>query len=245
MTGPYDRPEFRRLLRQARRSLERSGGDLSGSVSLSHPDDAERKAIIGITGQYRHARANRIGVRLADLDRAVHESTGRGLPELLAELGGPLRDRPAERSVLAGARDAAIQAAQTSSLFLSYAWYRDWLAELSRDGTLTKLINTGEQARLGQAVRVLEYLAGRQDTPVLLPTLAADVTGDTKALNHGTLLSTLVLRALAVKTEMGRPRTAGERRELWEAGDVVVDDLASRVLVLNRSYGQVGRLFWV
>ena len=245
MTGPYDRPEFRRLLRQARRSLERSGGDLSGSVSLSHPDDAERKAIIGITGQYRHARANRIGVRLADLDRAVHESTGRGLPELLAELGGPLRDRPAERSVLAGARDAAIQAAQTSSLFLSCAWYRDWLAELGRDGTLTKLINTGEQARLGQAVRVLEYLAGRQDTPVLLPTLAADVTGDTKALNHGTLLSTLVLRALAVKTEMGRPRTAGERRELWEAGDVVVDDLASRVLVLNLPAEGVGLAGWL
>ena len=245
MTGPYDRPEFRRLLRQARRSLERSGGDLSGSVSLSHPDDAERKAIIGVTGQYRHARANRIGVRLADLDRAVHESTGRGLPELLAELGGPLRDRPAERSVLAGARDAAIQAAQTSSLFLSCAWYRDWLAELGRDGTLTKLINTGEQARLGQAVRVLEYLAGRQDTPVLLPTLAADVTGDTKALNHGTLLSTLVLRALAVKTEMGRPRTAGERRELWEAGDVVVDDLASRVLVLNLPAEGVGLAEWL
>jgi uncharacterized protein (TIGR02679 family) len=245
MTGPYDRPEFRRLLRQARRSLERSGGDLSGSVSLSHPDDAERKAIIGITGQYRHARANRIGVRLADLDRAVHESTGRGLPELLAELGGPLRDRPAERSVLAGARDAAIQAAQTSSLFISYAWYRDWLAELGRDGTLTKLINTGEQARLGQAVRVLEYLAGRQDTPVLLPTLAADVTGDTKALNHGTLLSTLVLRALAVKAEMGRPRTAGERRELWEAGDVVVDDLASRVLVLNLPAEGVGLAEWL
>lgn len=245
MTGPYDRPEFRRLLRQARRSLERSGGDLSGSVSLSHPDDAERKAIIGITGQYRHARANRIGVRLADLDRAVHESTGHGLPELLAELGGPLRDRPAERSVLAGARDAAIQAAQTSSLFLSCAWYRDWLAELGRDGTLTKLINTGEQARLGQAVRVLEYLAGRQDTPVLLPTLAADVTGDTKALNHGTLLSTLVLRALAVKTEMGRPRTAGERRELWEAGDVVVGDLASRVLALNLPAEGVGLAEWL
>jgi hypothetical protein len=184
-------------------------------------------------------------VRLADLDRAVRESTGRGLPELLAELGGPLRDRPAERSVLAGARDAAIQAAQTSSLFLSCAWCRDWLAELGRDGTLTKLINTGEQARLGQAVRVLEYLAGRQDTPVLLPALAADVTGDTKTLNHGTLLSTLVLRALAVKTGMGRPRTAGERRELWEAGDVVVDDLASRVLVLNLPAEGVGLAEWL
>ncbi len=245
MPNQYDGPEFRRLLKQARRLLERTGGDLSGSVSLSHPDDAERKAIIGITGQYRDMRTNRIAVRLADLDRAVRETTGRGLPELLAELDGPLRDRPAERSVLAGARDTATGEAETSSLYLSCAWYRDWLAEIGRDGSLTKLINQGEQARLGQAVRVLEYLAGRQGAPVLLPALAADVTGDTKALNHGTLLSTLVLRALAIKTGMGRPGTAGERRDLWEASDVVIDDLASRVLVLNLTAEGAGLAEWL
>jgi len=245
MPNQYDGPEFRRLLKQARRLLERTGGDLSGSVSLSHPDDAERKAIIGITGQYRDMRTNRIAVRLADLDRAVRETIGRGLPELLTELGGPLRDRPAERSVLAGARDTATGEAETSSLYLSCAWYRDWLAEIGRDGSLTKLINQGEQARLGQAVRVLEYLAGRQGAPVLLPALAADVTGDTKALNHGTLLSTLVLRALAIKTGMGRPGTAGERRDLWEASDVVIDDLASRVLVLNLTAEGAGLAEWL
>ena len=250
MPNPYDRtslsgPEYRRLLERARRSLERTGGDLSGSVSLSHPDDAERKAIIGITGQFRDARANRIAVRLADLDRAVRETTGHGLPELLAELGGPLRDRPAERSALAGARDAAIREAERSRLYLSCAWYRDWLAEIGQDGSLTKLINQGEQARLGHAVRVLEYLAGRRDAPVLLPALAAAVTGDTKALNHGALLSTLVLRALAIKTRMGRPGTAGERRDLWEASGVVMDDLASRVLVLNLSAGGAGLAEWL
>jgi len=233
MPSPYDGPEYRRLLLAARRSLERAGGDLGGSVSLSQPDDAERRAIIGITGQYRDVRVSRMAVRLADLDRAVREGTGRGLPELLTELGGPLRDRPAERSALAGARAAAVGAAEASSLYVSAPWYRDWLAEIGQDGSLTKLVNTGEQARLGQAVRVLEDLAGRADMPVLLPVLAADVTGDTKALNHGTTLSTLVLRALAIRSGRDRPGTAGARRELWEASDVVVDELASRVLVLN------------
>jgi uncharacterized protein (TIGR02679 family) len=105
--------------------------------------------------------------------------------------------------------------------------------ELAADGSLTKLINQGEQARLGQAVRILECLAERVGTPVLLPALAAEVTGDTKALGQGTVLSTLVLRALAVRTGLTRPETAQQRRDLWEASDVVVDDLASRVLVLN------------
>jgi uncharacterized protein (TIGR02679 family) len=233
MPNPYDGPEYRRLLERARRSLERTGGDLSGSVSIGQPSDTERKAIIGITGQYRNTRTNRIAVRLADLDRAVRETTGRGLRELLAEQGGPLRDRPAERHALAGSRDAALRQAEASSLHASCGWYRNWLAEIARDGSLTKLITAGEQARFGQAVRVLEYLDSRSDGPVLLPALAADVTGDTKALNHGTVLSTLVLRALASKTGVCRPGTAGERRDLWEANGVVVDDLASRVLVLN------------
>ena len=60
MTGPYDGPEYIRLLAAARRSLERTGGELAGAVSLSHPDDAERRAIIGLTGQYRDARTTRI-----------------------------------------------------------------------------------------------------------------------------------------------------------------------------------------
>jgi uncharacterized protein (TIGR02679 family) len=82
---------------------------------------------------------------------------------------------------------------------------------------------------------VLEYLADRGDdaAAVELPTLAAVVTGDTKALNHGTTLATLVLRALALRTGIPRPVTNVGRRELWDACDVVVDDLASRVLVLN------------
>src|SRR5580658_9555115 len=145
MTSPggvslYQAAEYRRLLAAARRSLERTGGDMTGTISLSHPTDAERKAIIGITGQYRGTETTRVTVRLTDLETAVRETTGRDLPGLLAELGGALRDRPAERSALAGARDAAARGAQASPLHASCGWYRDWLAEIGRDGSLTKLI---------------------------------------------------------------------------------------------------------
>jgi len=229
--SPYSGPGYQRLLTAARRSLERTGGDLAGSVSVRNPDDVERKAIIGITGQYRPEGVSQLTVRLADLDAAVREATGHGLAELLGRLGPPLRDRPAEKERLESAREAIVRSGQKSFL-MSENWYAAWLAETARDGTLTRLANVGDGVQFGQAVRVLEAVAGREE-PVLLQTLAAEVTGDTHALDHGTALSTLVLRGLAARSGAGRPVTTEDRREIWDACGVIVDDLASRVLVLN------------
>lgn len=234
--GPYRGAEYGRLLEASRRSLERTGGDLSGQVSLAGPDEAERRAIIGITGQYRAATTGRISVRLADLDAAVRAATGGGLIDLLTALHGPVRDRPAERAAGAAARAELERLVRGSRLHDEHHWYRAWLDGIAGDGTLTRLIGAGQRERLVQAVAVLERLAARPPgaPPVLLAELAAVVTGDTKALNHPGVLSSLVLRAFAAKTGAEeRPESAEERRLLWEADDVVPDDLASRVLVLN------------
>lgn len=215
--------------------MERTGGSLAGRISLLRPDDAERKVIIGITGVHQPAGAKRLTIPLAELDAALRGATGTGLAAVLAAIGPPLRDRPAEGASLAAARATAIAAAQASPLADAAPWYRDWLADLGHDGTLTRLVNSGSAGVLTEAIGVLEYLASRsQDaSPIELPALAAAVTGDTKTLNHGTTLATLVLRALALRTGMPRPVSAAGRRELWDACDVIVDDLASRVLVLN------------
>lgn len=253
----FQAAEYRRLLAAARRSLQRTGGDLSGAVSVDRPDDAERKAIIGITGQYRPAGTGRITVRLADLDAAVREAAGRTLAQLLGGLGPPLRDLPRERERLSAGREATVRSAE-ESLLSALDWYQAWLGEITRDGTLTKLVNAGEAARVGQAVRVLEALARRAE-PVQLAELAASVTGDTKALNHGTTLATLVLRALALRTPAlrtgvgergagrgaGRAATTEQRRELWDSCGVIVDDLASRVLVLNLPAAGAGLGEWL
>ncbi len=125
--------EYRRLLDAARRSLERTGGDLAGSVSVSQPTEAERKAIIGITGQYRDARTAKISVRLADLDRPCARPPASGWPELLSDLGGPLRDRRAERQ--ASARPGPLsRPSRGSTLDDSCDWYRSWLGNSSATG---------------------------------------------------------------------------------------------------------------
>ena len=239
----YAGPEYRRLLDAARRSLERTGGSLSAVVTVKQPDDAERKAIIGITGQYRPEAAIQIAVRLADLDAAVRESAGGGLVDLLERLGPPLKDRPADRRRLADGREAAVRSVEKSSL-RDRDWFRAWLTEIVADGTLTKLVNAADADRVGQAARVLEAIE-RRGEPVQLAELAAATTGDTKALNHGTTLATLVLRALAIRSGASRPATTEQRRELWDSCGVIVDDLASRVLVLNLAAGGDGLGEWL
>jgi uncharacterized protein (TIGR02679 family) len=231
----YVGPEYRRLLDAARRSLERTGGDLTRTVTVKSPDDRERRAIIGITGQYRPEGVSMLAVRLTDFDESVREATGSGLGGLLERLGPPLKDRPAERQRLAVRRETAIRSAEDSFL-RARGWFQAWLAELAADGTLTRLVNAGEASQVRQAARVLEWVEARAElkaAPAQLAELAATITGDTKALNHGTALGTLVLRGLAFRLDAERAKTTEERRDLWDRNGVIVDDLASRVLVLN------------
>src|ERR1700761_5026930 len=96
----YAGAEYKRLLDAARRSLERTGGDLTRTVTVKSPDDKERRAIIGITGQYRPEGVGMLAVNLTDLQQAVREATGHDLAWLFERIGPPLRDRPAERQRL-------------------------------------------------------------------------------------------------------------------------------------------------
>src|ERR1700752_3087694 len=93
----YAGAEYKRLLDAARRSLERTGGDLTRTVTVKSPDDRERRAIIGITGQYRPEGVSRPAWPPPAPDRAAREAAGQGLAEVLERLGPPLKDRPAER----------------------------------------------------------------------------------------------------------------------------------------------------
>jgi len=260
----FRRPEYRRLLAAARRSLEHTGGDLGRSVAVGSPNEAERKAIISMTGHYRPPVAGRVAVRLADLDEAAREATGLTLRDLLAQLAAPsaaqpaaslaaqpaepLAAQPAEPLAAQPADDAAeeaaagdgIRLAECSFLMASAGWYAAWLDRVVRGGDAVG------RRELAQAVPVLEDLAGRPaGRAVMLGALAEAVTGDPAALNDGTTLSALVLSALAARAGAAAPRSPADRRRLWESADVVADDLASRVLVLNLAADGTGLGEWL
>jgi len=67
------------------------------SIGLNAPSDTERRAVIGITGSYRPETVKRLTIGLTTLDAALRQRYGTGLRDTLVMLGGPLRDRPAER----------------------------------------------------------------------------------------------------------------------------------------------------
>ncbi|WP_433528224.1 TIGR02679 family protein [Micromonospora sp. CA-263727] len=218
-------PGWRRLLAAARRSLERNGGRLDGSVSLPSPSDDERLVVIGITGVHRPAGTARLSVRLADVDgqlRAVH---GVGLRDLLAA-ATPLRDRAADAKRDAVARDALLDLAGEGR-YAAAGWYARWLDGLRRDGTLTRVVRAGLPFR--DVVRALDALPAA-DEPI--PVFADRVLDDTKALSEGPLRG-LVLRAVAAWQQVPVPAGGESERALWESVGLVPDDLASQVLVLN------------
>ncbi len=223
-------PGWQRLLAAARRRLERTGGELAGSIGLSRPTDAERRVIIGITGRHRGADVTSLRVDLSQVDAAIHDGYGVGLLAALATKDGPVRNRPVERAEEESARGQAIADARARCRAHSDTpWFEAWLQALLIDGTATRLVRRGEADQLGWAAEVLNRLPA-PDLP--LPVLAEWATGNTKALS-GTPLATLVLRALALREGRPTPASAEQRRALWESAGAVMDDLASQVLVLN------------
>ncbi|MEZ0090870.1 TIGR02679 family protein [Streptacidiphilus sp. EB129] len=223
-------PEWKRLFAAARRRLERDGWSLDGTIGLTAPDQAERRAVIGVTGRYRPETAKRITVGLADLDTALRTAYGEGLVAVLAHLGGALRDRPAERRTESAQRDQ-LRAALRGSRHADEPWYAAWAESIDTDGTLTRLLRRGDGHLLGWAVAVLDRLPAKELLP--LPALAEHAIGDTKALIPGSPTAALALRALALRAGTDPPRDRAGQRLLWERFGAVADDLASQVLVLN------------
>ena len=226
MTG--EEPGWERLLVAARRSLERTGGRLDGRIGLADPTDAERRVVIGLTGRHRPPGTARLTVTLAEIDAGLRRTRGEPLAEVLNRTGPQLRDRPAERAAEAAERDTALAGVQ-SRVHGGEEWFAAWRAGLAADGTLTRLVRRSEAHLAAQAAAALDHLPA-DATP--LPVLAEEVTGDPKALS-GTTLAHLVLRALALRDDAAVPAGAEARRALWDNAGVVVDDLASQVLVLN------------
>lgn len=214
------------------------GAPLDGVVTLTGATPQQRQAAARLLGRPA-GRGSSLSVPLPAVEAALRAAgLADSLREAIEAVGGVVPDVAAERASLDARREAAIQ----SALACRYAgepWHEGWLAELSADGTLTRLLRGGRRVVLTQAAAVLDLLPAVE---LPLPVLAERATGDTKALSVPPLPG-LVLRALARWHGTKVPQSQAARRELWDAFGVIVDDLASQVLVLGlpASGGPLGR----
>lgn len=133
-------------------------------------------------------------------------------------------------------------------------WVDEWLAGLRRDGVLTgvpqssTLLVTALQVlqdrgvfegRSGVAPEAAKTRrgpgqeGGRRQEVVSRTDLAARRTGSAHGLDEGTKLTLLVLRAAAVRAGEDLPRTAADRRRLWDTLGVIADRVSVTCLTWN------------
>jgi len=234
-------PELAWLIDRIRNRLER-GIPLDGTVTLVGATAAQRRAAARLLG-HAAGGGTSLSVPLPALEQALRRAgISADLRTAVELVSGPVRDLRAERTAEIHARATAVAAAR-NCLHAGSTWYSAWLDEVSRDGTVTRLIQRGDGQLLGQAAAVLDHLPALSDPSgaatssqdiggMLLPALAESVTGNATALS-GTPLASLVLRALAIRDGAAAPVTRSAERARWTAAGVVADDLASQVLVLN------------
>lgn len=231
------RPGLGRLWPEVRDRLERLGGP-RGTVRLAEAGEDERRAVADLLGLSELPRGE-LRIRLDRLDRTLRDSRlGIGLPAALEALGGPLRDLTGEREDERLRWQEIWERAEAHTAVSCHPALRRWLADLRASGLLRRLAPEKEGRLLDQALAVLALLPRE----VRLPVLASEALGASHALDPGRPVATLVLRALAVLADRPPPRSAAERRDLWESAGVIADDLSCDVLVLGLAPSGGGRI---
>jgi uncharacterized protein (TIGR02679 family) len=225
----FGRPGLKRLLDRMGARLAR-GRPLTGSVRLLDLTDAERDAIARLVGR-RPAGRGTVSVDLDALDRAIrHAGIATDLHSAVTALVGPLAERAAERERRRATWDAVFGAAAGRASIPTAA---RWIEDLRRAGLLRRLARDDPEA----GRRLLEHGLGLADRlparQVTLAQMAADVAGDSHALDRGQPLGTIGVRLAAALGGAPFWEGAAAWREAWARVGVVCDELSAPVLALN------------
>ncbi|MFD9812124.1 TIGR02679 family protein [Streptomyces sp. NPDC059080] len=196
-------------------------------VRLGPLDDTQREALADLLGLDRLPEP-RPSVSLARLEEAVTELSGRTVREVVTHLVGPVGDRAGERRRHEGERAELWTWLAGHDTVRAQPVLSDWAASCRAAGLVGGSVER-TRALLTDALKVLAELPGQAEP---LPVFAARVlNGHAHALDDGTPLSTLVLRALAILYDTVPPHSAVGRRALWSRAGVADDELSATVLV--------------
>jgi len=215
------------------------GRPLPAAVTLPAPSEDERR---------HHARLLRLpipssaGALRYDLAKIAAALQVAHLPadwaEILAILRGPIA---AEQLAAHLARQSWQTFWPQAAVALDrhpFPMNREWFESLRRDGTVKRL-SKGDASLAAQWIergaRLLHALPLPEDQP--LASVASRYGGNSHALDPASVLSTLVLRGLALRLGQAAPSRSDERREMWAAFRVVCDELSAPALTFNLALG--------
>jgi uncharacterized protein (TIGR02679 family) len=216
-------PQLAELRRRLRARYER--GEQSEVFTLSGLSAVERRALEGLTGRAVSTAAS-MRLRAADIDAALARADlAPDLRRALELLDGPILDRVEQRRMLEHAWGAVLGKVEDSRL--------EALVTAPGGAGLLKRLSAGDPERadslLEQTQRVLLRLPERG---IPRAQLAAQSLGNSHALDAGSPIATLVLRAC---DSSAKSDGAGDERprEQWARVGVTVNELAAPALCLN------------
>jgi uncharacterized protein (TIGR02679 family) len=219
-----DRPALRPLWQALHERL--SSGRPVSRVRIGPLDDEQREALADLLGLDRLPEITPF-VALARLEEAVTDAGGRTVRDVVVGLVGPLDDRAAARQRRKDERDELWAWLEGHETVRSQPALGEWVAHCRNGGLIDGSVPRTRNL-LSSALAVLAALPAEAEP---LPVFAARlVSGDSHALDDGTRLSSLVLRALSAIHGAEMPGNAQQRRGMWARAGVADDDLSGTVL---------------
>lgn len=219
-----DRAALAPLWTALRARFEASAGPVA-RVRVGPLDQEAQTALADLLGLARLPGEQAV-VSVAGLDAAL-APLGVDARAAVEAVGGPLADRAAQRLAARAERAALWDWLDGHPQVRAEPGLAPWAAAMRAAGVVGGSVSR-TRALFEQALAVLAALPadGRP-----LPAFADAVAGDPHALDDGTRLSTVVLRALATLRDEPVPADAEQRRAAWDRVGVACDALSTAVLV--------------
>lgn len=224
-------PELRWVLDRIRARLERGEGVEHGHIRLVEASPGQREAVARLFGTPA-PRGTGLTVSLPKLAALLRSAElCDDLTDAVEALTGPVVNLKAVRHTQTRQWDMLREEAEARAG--SRPAVVRWLSELNSSGLLRRFSGQDigvARELLDQAFRLIDRLPAR-DVP--LAELAADVAGDSHALDAGRPLGTIGLRFASALAGTAANNGPEDRREIWEAVGVLCDELSAPVLTLN------------
>lgn len=228
----YDRPELSGLWHAAREALESPANRTAITVNL--PDTATRHEIAALLN-CNLPKGSTKRVQLSELDNQLRRDRfGLSLSQVLELLHKKPIVRRESPSAVAQLRRDSIEQSLARALqhygLHDAPWAPQWITDIRRHGKIEPGVLLDLAKRAAAILDRIDLPDGPNRDWIARGDLAAQLGRGAHALDPGTSLAKLVLRAAAIAHDVPPPKRISEMRELWERCRVALDSVSATVL---------------